>query len=55
MQIKLKTYLLIFLYFMPILPLMAQPGNPAPVGGGLLLLLISGLAIGIIKLRKNKR
>jgi hypothetical protein len=54
MEHRLKTYFLFFFCFLSFFPLMAQPGNPAPVGGGLILLIISGMVIGIIKLRKKQ-
>lgn len=53
MPLKLKRYFLFILCFLPVIPLMAQPGNPAPVGGGLFFLVIAGITLGIIKLRKK--
>jgi hypothetical protein len=38
-------------------PVFGQPGNPTggPVGGGLVFLLLSGLALGIVKLYRRKK
>ena len=48
------------LFFISILPLLAQPGLPtnpdqAPIEGGLLLLLIGGAAYGIKKLKDRNK
>jgi hypothetical protein len=50
---------ILFIVLFVLLPvfLFAQPGNPgnAPISGGLVFLLIGGLTLGVIKLRKKTK
>jgi uncharacterized membrane protein len=46
--------LLLFLSMIPV-AIFAQPGNPSPgtITGGLIFLLLGGVSLGIVKLRKK--
>jgi hypothetical protein len=54
---KKTAFLVLILFtFLPV-EIFAQPGNPnpAPIGGGLIFLLLGGLSLGIFNLKKKNK
>jgi hypothetical protein len=51
-HLSIVRVLTVFAGLFVVLPVFGQPGEPGPVGGGILLIL-AGLAFGVVKLVKK--